>query len=77
MSRGGYLKSPRFKGNIRPFDLKEIYLFYYFIDAGEFSYSNDYDKSPEYEETQMLKHMQFVQCFATILNNATKVMEKH
>ena len=26
---------------IRPFELKEIYLFYYLIDAGEFSYSND------------------------------------
>ena len=29
------------KGIIRPFELKEIYLFYYFIDAGEFSYAND------------------------------------
>ena len=30
-----------FKGIIRAFKLKEIDLFYYFIDAGEFSYSND------------------------------------
>ena len=29
------------KGIVRPFDLKDIYLFYYLIDAGEFSYSND------------------------------------
>ena len=29
------------KGIIRPFELEEIYLFYYLIDAGEFSYSND------------------------------------
>ena len=25
---------------IRPFEFKEIYLFYYFIDAGELCYSN-------------------------------------
>ena len=30
-----------FKGIIRPFELKEIYLFYHLIDAGKFSYSND------------------------------------
>ena len=30
-----------FKGIIRPFELEEIYVFYYLIDAGEFSYSND------------------------------------
>ena len=30
-----------FKGIIRPFELKEIYISYYLIDAGEFSYSND------------------------------------
>ena len=29
------------KGIIRHFELKEIYFFYYLIDAGEFSYSND------------------------------------
>ena len=29
------------KGIIWPFKLKEIYHFYYFIDAGEFFYSND------------------------------------
>ena len=29
------------KGIIRTFELEEIYLFYYLIDAGEFSYSND------------------------------------
>ena len=30
-----------FKRIIRPFQLKEIYLFYYLLDAGEFPYSND------------------------------------
>ena len=29
------------KGIIRPFELEEIYIFYYLIDVGEFSYSND------------------------------------
>ena len=29
------------KGIMRPFEFEEIYLFYYLIDAGEFSYSND------------------------------------
>ena len=29
------------KGIIKPFKLKEIDFFYYLIDAGEFSYSND------------------------------------
>ena len=36
----GVLKA-QFKGIIRSFELKEICLFYYFIDAGEFFYSND------------------------------------
>ena len=34
------------KGIIRPFELKEIYVFYYLIDAGEFSYCNDMLKPP-------------------------------
>ena len=29
------------KGILRPFEVKEIYLFYYLIYAGEFSYYND------------------------------------
>ena len=32
---------PVIKGIKRPFKLKEIDLFYYLIDPGEFSYSND------------------------------------
>ena len=39
--RIGKCKQFEVKGIIRPFDLKEIYLFYYLIDAGEFSYSDD------------------------------------
>ena len=35
------IASDTLKGIIRSFELKEIYLFYYLIDAGEFSYSND------------------------------------
>ena len=32
---------PSIKGIIRPFELKEIYVFYYLIDAAELSDSND------------------------------------
>ena len=35
------LKPIAVKGIIRPFELGEIYVFYYLIDAGELSYSND------------------------------------
>ena len=42
VSSDGDVMPPRvFKGIIRPFELEEIYLLYYLIDAGEFSYSND------------------------------------
>ena len=34
-------KMSRLKGIIRPFELKEIFIFYYLIEAAEFSDSND------------------------------------
>ena len=36
---------PALKWIIRPFKLKETDLFYYLIDAGEFSFSNDMNQS--------------------------------